>query len=716
MTTPIAQVHGPGVPLRPGDRVAHPQKGRATVISVDHDTVTARFDDGATRQFVVWHVGLRRLVASDEGRISPSWAQLQDPTFFLPPLTFGEERLARFLDRLLPEDWRIYVRPHLDADRPLLAALHPTRGGMVWDVVDWDLSEFSVEGGLWMRAAPGGGRFASPFAFLNQVRSRIYGVYVPEIGEAVNDEERRFRVVRAGVFFPHAATDRARELAQSDPAARHIDAFGPDALDDQSLNRVIPIIDRGRELEPGWFEALDTAFSRDYRYPDPLSTITLNAEQRPLATPRDGYIEIEGVAGSGKSIVLAHRAARRAASGGRVLILTYNRTLTNYVRAMIRLAPVPHRPDAITVLHFHELCRRVHDHWREPLPAIPQSEDPAGAESGEALEVDWPTSAMRLIGAHGVPPALRFDAVYVDEAQDFGASWFRLVSKLCPSEVVVAYDSAQRLYERQEVMSRGEVARLFGGRSARARKLAVAERLSGPVAELAAAFAARWSLPTQRLEPAGETERLFEGRCQVHDCSCEREAAAAALAVLDDWRSEPGYRARDVAVIVPSKSFGAAFVRLLAERGVSTNHVFAVRSSGALLELPLPGVDAPPWRVAQAHKTAFAFGDSRLKVSTTHSFKGWEAFRVIAVLPFHAPPGRVDIAQAYVALTRSKGDLVVLGRIADYGLAEMCAPEPLLGLAEVAERFATLESEAQSATLPRGAPLLRQVAGAPEAG
>ncbi|MEX1155901.1 MAG: hypothetical protein WED12_01940, partial [Chloroflexota bacterium] len=64
---------------------------------------------------------MRAITAWDEGRISPPWSEIEDPDRFVPPLVPGERELARFLDEQLDPAWRIYVRPHLDADRPIIA-------------------------------------------------------------------------------------------------------------------------------------------------------------------------------------------------------------------------------------------------------------------------------------------------------------------------------------------------------------------------------------------------------------------------------------------------------------------------------------------------------------------------------------------------------------------------------------------------------------------
>jgi hypothetical protein len=176
-------------------------------------------------------------------------------------------------------------------------------------------------------------------------------------------------------------------------------------------------------------------------------------------------------------------------------------------------------------------------------------------------------------------------------------------------------------------------------------------------------------------------------------------AAASVLSVLRTWQTEPDYRARDVAVVVADNVIGEALVRLLAEHQVSTNHVFAVSRTGALMESPLADGDGSPWRISQAHKTAFAFGDARLKVSTVHSFKGWEAGRVIFMLPFRAA-SKQTAGLVYVGLTRSRGALVLVGRVGDYGLDVGASLVDLQVEADeqVADRFEELMSEA---TAPR---------------
>ena len=167
--------------------------------------------------------------ATEARQVSPPWGEIEDPAEFVPPLTRGERQLLKYLHAHLDVSWRLYVRPHLDADRPLLAALHPRRGGVVWDVIDWDLKDFKLEGGRWIGSGDTPGHFHSPFKFLDQVRDRLYGVYAPTIGESLNANPS-LRPFSAALYFSNATTMAARAMASGDPAAKDIAVVGHDAL------------------------------------------------------------------------------------------------------------------------------------------------------------------------------------------------------------------------------------------------------------------------------------------------------------------------------------------------------------------------------------------------------------------------------------------------------------------------------------------------------
>ena len=145
----------------------------------------------------------------------------------------------------------------------------------------------------------------------------------------------------------------------------------------------------------------------------------------------EGHRIVYGVAGSGKTVLLIARANLIAQDQNkRVLILCFNRALAVYLREVFGQSA------NVTCLHFHEWARR---HGVQ----FTQNEDEEAF--GERL-------LRRLQRSEG--EAHQYDAVFVDEAQDFAQSWF-LCAKLALKEpddgdLLIVGDGSQSLYRRRK--------------------------------------------------------------------------------------------------------------------------------------------------------------------------------------------------------------------------------------------------------------------------
>ena len=182
------------------------------------------------------------------------------------------------------------------------------------------------------------------------------------------------------------------------------------------------------------------------------------AEQRPLFGPPDdagtiralgrrqerlarhlggGYRLIRGVAGSGKTLILTHRAKHigQHLPRWRILLLCYNRALA---RALAQDVDGVENVEVRTVdsLAYRLLygVRRINPGDRQPDYA---------ARRREALGV-----------AQDLGDWKRFDMVLVDEAQDLDSSGLNLAWAMLKADrdhFVIALDSAQNLYRRRMV-------------------------------------------------------------------------------------------------------------------------------------------------------------------------------------------------------------------------------------------------------------------------
>ncbi|GIP65105.1 DNA helicase [Virgibacillus pantothenticus] len=152
---------------------------------------------------------------------------------------------------------------------------------------------------------------------------------------------------------------------------------------------------------------------------------------------------IRGVAGSGKTLILASRARliKREHPDWNILILCYNISLSRSIETMVRAkmdeptdlfeaAAISEKNDCmkgITVKNFHEWLKKDLDITEEQLPTVIEK-----LENNETI----------------LP---KYDAVLIDEGQDFKSEWLRLVSLLLNEEtysMLLVEDRAQTINHR----------------------------------------------------------------------------------------------------------------------------------------------------------------------------------------------------------------------------------------------------------------------------
>lgn len=178
--------------------------------------------------------------------------------------------------------------------------------------------------------------------------------------------------------------------------------------------------------------------------PDLLQVMDLQQEQV-ARTLGDGHRVIHGVAGSGKTMILVHRArllAQEAEPARPVLVLCYNRALADRIEALI--APDEPLRARLQVRTFHGWCAELARRHRIAVPAAPEGPDDADAPARLAQAVIAAADAGRVpLGGH--------HAVLIDEAHDFEDGWLRLAAAMADPgarRLLVLYDDAQSIYQR----------------------------------------------------------------------------------------------------------------------------------------------------------------------------------------------------------------------------------------------------------------------------
>jgi hypothetical protein len=155
---------------------------------------------------------------------------------------------------------------------------------------------------------------------------------------------------------------------------------------------------------------------------------------------------IKGVAGSGKTMLAMERAISFGMDGHRTLFLCYNDLLAEVLRDQ-----VPEElENRLVVRHFHawcrECCMKPEARARGICFRVP--------EGAADQKIFWDTTSADLL-LKAIPlVSERYDAVVVDEGQDFASDWWypieeALADSKAGKALYVFYDPDQNLYGRE---------------------------------------------------------------------------------------------------------------------------------------------------------------------------------------------------------------------------------------------------------------------------
>jgi hypothetical protein len=171
---------------------------------------------------------------------------------------------------------------------------------------------------------------------------------------------------------------------------------------------------------------------------------------------RNRRIKIEGVAGSGKSRIVVWEALRLSKLGKRVAIACYNDLLANELRSDIRaILKKEHENKDNGGIEYGPIEVNAYSDWCEKYTKFADNRPKMGADKSLYYDIELPKAfakaQLKLSKDKKQREKFFFDAILIDEAQDFSSVWIdTLISLLQDPDrglVRVFYDPAQRLYD-----------------------------------------------------------------------------------------------------------------------------------------------------------------------------------------------------------------------------------------------------------------------------
>ncbi len=363
------------------------------------------------------------------------------------PLTAGQQAVLDLFDDNLSAEWEFYVQPHLNGLRPALVILNPKAGIAVFEINDWDLTTCSVEEPLTgpprLIVRDSAGRYSRPQNPLDRIQScknELFNLYCPRLSAPSG-----VAAITAGIIFTRAPRARVEQVfapflshGKATGKYRHLHPLsGSDDLEASDLNTIFPEWTRQKSTIMSGNSAADLRgwLREPYSSREQWEPLEMDDDQRRLAMTRTGtgYHRIKGPAGAGKSLVLAARAAVLADEAKRVLVVTFNITLLNYLRdlAVRHVTGQPVIRRQIDFLNFHQWCKRVcNDAGSKDAYDRLWGQTSSGSDTqwrDPILENKLPRLVQSLYDTS--PHAPRYEAILVDEGQDYRPVWWQTLRK-----------------------------------------------------------------------------------------------------------------------------------------------------------------------------------------------------------------------------------------------------------------------------------------------
>ncbi|RHB48105.1 nuclease-related domain-containing DEAD/DEAH box helicase [Exiguobacterium sp. AM39-5BH] len=542
------------------------------------------------------------------------------------PKTDGENYFLECIKHSpIVEGWTIYVQPILNGIHPDFILSHPEKGVVIVEVKDWDLTlECYREPGFLITEA-NKKISKNPVLQVEGYKKALIENELLSVNKIQNDEG--YGVIETLLYF-HKSNEQVslsflKDRGRTKVWGRDsIEVFKNGSIKDTSVPYAFIVKNsKFKSQLPNIVKELSQLLSISDYHAERQERVPLNSEQTKLVTIKEGSTRRwSGVAGSGKTLVLAEKAANAVKKGKKVLFLCFNITLVNYIRDLCRSQYVG---DNAYLLrrnmnnnYFHGFLTNLANEYE-----VPTREYYTNREVTEATKciIDEISKKIDTIGS--IENEYLFDVILIDEGQDFRAEWVHFLKKFrtSNSELLVMYDKDQRIYEDAGLWIEDSKEIKNIGFSGQPGNLSYTHRLSPSVIHIVEALRRQMTITNYEIIQRNPILQLSFSDLKTAWHNIPNEQMIDKVEKIVNHMKEDSISLEDITILTIEDKVGIDIVKHFEKLKVRTSHTFDLTNHK----------NSKRKRYA---KRSFQPGKNHLKVSSYASFKGWEASHIILVL------------------------------------------------------------------------------------
>ena len=573
-------------------------------------------------------------------------------------------RVAWRLENILSVDDVMYIDAVVNEVAVDFIIVRPNKGVLLLNVFNEDLNNCVISEDK-KEIFINGHKYQSPIDLISLCQSSIKDG-IEELLMSTIENSRNFSLIKKTVVFSeNTITEIKKFFGLENNIVNFTSIFGKEFIDSrevsQNLYTTIGFLYNNNAFDEVVRRKLAKIISPSWHsYQEGRIDMRPIGAQRRLSESSITQQKISGVAGSGKTQVLAFRAVNAMKrTGGDVLVLTYNITLANYLKFRLSEIREDFSWEKIDIYPYHQFFR---------------------IRAAECqLHVDFGSYQDEAFFANSRGHK-KYSAIFVDEVQDYTTEWLRIVMQnflLDPNgELVVFGDPKQNVYQRP-LDTNGDIRLgVIGGQWNR--QLTTSRRFTNPrLANLATAFQTQFmaNLPTDNIAAENAMSNTFNFQILTYNDMRQNNAVDALVTNIISIISNDNNEARDFVVLASSTKLLRNIDTLYRQRTNEQTEITFI-STEALERLKqihhVTDEKTANWKfnrdfeaLERTRKQLFTTDKRCLKISTIQSFKGWESPSVIVILEsdfaLHSTTFCPMSPQTiYTAITRARENMYII--------------------------------------------------------
>jgi len=593
--------------------------------------------------------------------------------------TEGEQFLINYLIENLDEQAEIYFQPFVNGDMPDIILIQKNIGVTIIEVKDWNLNLYKIDEKNNWYLRQNNALLKSPFQQVYSYKNNLFNLHINGLLEEKIKNPQFYGRIQTYVYF-HKESKREvqnfydkqlshyKELENKyhnnlkykkisvDSCNKQLDylkqkkskiqrdlnySIGNDILykiklpnaDDKKIFKELIYLEFKRYLQP------------PYHVLEQGKELTYTKKQERLSISADEHKKIKGVAGSGKTVVLAKRAVNaHKRYNERVLILTYNLTLKSYIHDKISDVRENFSWGNFYITNYHQFVNQLLNNLGIKVEIPDTVED-----KSLYFEKNYYSNIKLFENYKDEIP--KYHSIFIDEIQDYLPEWIKIIRAFFleeNGEMVLFGDEKQNIYERElDVEKKPKIVQGFG-RWEQLNKSIRHQGDGGRVLDLAKKFQKvffidKYEIDNYENEPT--TPSLNLGIYKIANYSENLEEIVESIG---KEIKRNNIHPNDVAILCSKiemlKEIDFIFRKKFNEKTLTT---FETKE---MAEQKPQEVN----NIRKKKKIGFNLNNGMLKISTIHSFKGYEASTIFLIIDEYD-----NAEMIYAGLTRSKFDIMV---------------------------------------------------------